>query len=307
MYANFLEKISLIRSRLKKAFSLLSPCRLCPRECKVNRKKGELGFCGMGLFPKIASDNLHFGEEPPISGSRGSGTIFFSGCSLGCVFCQNYPISHLRNGKIISFAELAERMLRLQERGAHNINLVTPTHFAPQIMASLYIAYQKGLSIPIVYNCGGYESIEMIQLWEGIIDIYMPDMKYADPSIAKKYSNAEDYPIINKKIILEMAKQVGPLQLDKYGIAVKGLLIRHLVLPQNLSGTESVLRFIAEKISPETHISLMRQYFPAYKAVELPPLNRKITEEEYEKAVSDLSRFGLENGWIQSEEMEFTV
>jgi len=305
MQEKFLEKIHKIRSRLKKAFSLLSPCRLCPRECKVNRKKGETGFCQMGLFPKIASDNLHFGEEPPISGTQGSGTIFFSGCNLGCVFCQNYPISHLGNGKIVSFAELANRMLKLQARGAHNINLVTPTHFAPQIMASLYIAYQRGLSIPIVYNCGGYESLEMVRLWEGIIDIYMPDMKYADPHIAKRYSTAEDYPIVNRKVVLEMARQVGPLQLDENGIAVKGLLIRHLVLPENFSGTEAILRFIAKKISPYTHISLMRQYFPAYKAVNLPPLNRKITEEEYQKALSALSCFGLENGWIQSDEKEF--
>lgn len=302
MQGNAFEKIALIRTRLKKAFSLLAPCRLCPRNCKVNRKKGETGFCGMGLLPKIASDNLHFGEEPPISGTQGSGTIFFSGCNLGCVFCQNYPISHLRNGKMISFGELANRMIRLQAKGAHNINLVTPTHFAPQIMASLYIAYQKGLSIPIVYNCGGYESLEMIQLWEGIIDIYMPDMKYADPNVAKRYSNAENYPLVNKKVILEMAKQVGLLQLNENGIAVKGLLIRHLVLPENLSCTEIILQFIAEKVSPDTHISLMSQYFPAYKAVNLPPLDRKISKEKYEEALSFLSHFGLENGWIQLDE-----
>ncbi len=301
MHECVVQKISLIQSRLKKAFSLLAPCRLCPRKCRVNRKKGELGFCAMDFFPKIASDNLHFGEEPPISEKNGSGTIFLSGCNLGCVFCQNYPISHLRNGKTVSFKELAECMLRLQAKAAHNINFVTPTHFAPQIMASLYIAYQKGLSIPIVYNCGGYESLEMLLLWEGIIDIYMPDMKYADLHIAKKYSGAEDYPMVNKKVILEMAKQVGLLQLDQKRIAVKGLLIQHLVLPENLSGTETILRFIAEKVSPLTHISLMSQYFPAYKAVELPPLHRKITEEEYEKALSELSRFGLGNGWIQSD------
>jgi putative pyruvate formate lyase activating enzyme len=292
-------KISLIRSRLKEAYRLLSPCRACPRHCGVDRLAGETGLCGMGFLPEVASDNLHFGEEPPVSGTRGSGTIFFSGCSLRCVFCQNFPISQLRHGKRITLPGLADMMLGLQERGAHNINLVTPSHFAPQIMAALLIAYEKGLRIPIVYNCGGYESIDMLRLWDGIIDVYMPDMKYSDPEPSRKYSDAPDYPEVNRDAILEMARQVGTLVLDDEEIAVRGLLIRHLVLPGDASGTESVLRFISERVSPLTRISLMRQYFPAHRSHDMPPMNRKVTDAEYSRARSHLVRFGLEHGWIQ--------
>jgi putative pyruvate formate lyase activating enzyme len=253
----------------------------------------------MGFLPEVSSDNLHFGEEPPISGTRGSGTIFFAGCSLRCVFCQNYPISQLLHGNRVTLPGLADMMTRLQDRGAHNINLVTPSHFAPQIMAALLIAYRKGLKIPLVYNCGGYESLEMLGLWEGIIDVYMPDMKYAEPENARTYSSAPEYPAVNRKAVHEMARQVGVLELDQEGIAVKGLLVRHLVLPENVAGTETVLRFIAERISPKTHISLMSQYFPAHRAHGLPPMDRKISPAEYGNAKSLLERFGLENGWVQ--------
>jgi len=293
-------KITLILSRLKKAYSLLSPCRACPRNCGVDRFHDETGVCGMGFLPEVSSDNLHFGEEPPISGTRGSGTIFFAGCSLRCVFCQNYPISQMRHGNRVSLPRLADMMIRLQKRGAHNINLVTPSHFAPQIMASLLIAYRRGLKIPLVYNCSGYESPEMLGLWDGIVDVYMPDMKYAEPENAKTYSSAPEYPVINRAAVLEMARQVGVLDLDAEGIALKGLLIRHLVLPENIAGTETVLRFIAERISPETHISLMSQYFPAHKAHGMPPMDRKITRSEYDAAQSLLERFGLERGWVQN-------
>jgi putative pyruvate formate lyase activating enzyme len=253
----------------------------------------------MGFLPEIASDNLHFGEEPPVSGTGGSGTIFFSGCSLRCVFCQNFPISQLRHGRRVTLPDLADRMLGLQARGAHNINLVTPSHFAPQIMAALLIAHEKGLRIPIVYNCGGYESIDMLRLWDGIIDVYMPDMKYSDPEPSRKYSDAPDYPEVNRAAILEMARQTGTLVLDDEGIVVRGLLIRHLVLPGDASGTEAVLRFISERVSPLTRISLMRQYFPAHRSHEMPPMNRKVTDAEYNRAKSHLARFGLEHGWIQ--------
>jgi putative pyruvate formate lyase activating enzyme len=265
----------------------------------VDRLKGKIGTCGMGFLPEVASDNLHFGEEPPISGTRGSGTIFLAGCSLRCVFCQNYPISQMRHGKRVTIPVLAEMMIGLQKRGAHNINFVTPSHFAPQIMGALLIAYRRGLDIPLVYNCGGYESLEMLRLWDGIVDIYMPDMKYADPEHAKTYSSAPDYPEVNRGAILEMARQAGVLELDEEGIAVKGLLIRHLVLPEQLAGTESILRFIAEKVSPKTRISLMSQYFPAHKANGMPPMDRKITRSEYATAKSHLERFGLEHGWVQ--------
>lgn len=294
------EKIRRIRSGLKKAYGLLRSCHVCPRKCGVNRLIGEMGICGMGFHPVVSSDNLHHGEEPPISGSRGSGTIFLTGCNLGCVFCQNYPISHLLHGRKITIPQLASMMLRLQKARAHNINFVTPTHFAPQIMGALLIAYKHGLEIPIVYNCGGYESLEMLRLWDGIIDIYMPDMKYSDPKMSEKYAYAPDYPEINREAIREMFRQVGNLQLDDSGIATSGLLIRHLVLPENIAGSEKILRFISEDISRNTYISFMSQYFPAHKALDMAPLDRPLTRSEYEQAKSFLEFFGLQRGWVQN-------
>lgn len=292
-------KTPIIQSRLKEAYQLLESCRVCPRQCGVNRLKGETGFCGMKFHPMVSSDNLHHGEEPPISGFKGSGTIFLTGCNLGCIFCQNYPISHLHHGIETKIPKLANMMLRLQKAGAHNINFVTPTHFVPQILGTLLIACQDGLHIPIVYNCGGYESMEALALLDGIVDIYMPDMKYSDSGMAEKYASASDYPEINRKAIQEMYRQVGDLHIDENGIATKGLLIRHLVLPENISGTNEILRFIAEEISANTYISLMSQYFPAYKASAAPPLNRRITPDEYEKAKASLENFGLYRGWVQ--------
>lgn len=292
-------RITLIKSHLRKAYSLLESCRVCPRKCGVNRLRGETGFCGVGFHPVVSSDNLHYGEEPPISGYRGSGTIFFTGCNLGCTFCQNYPISHFCHGNQVNIPQLSFMILRLQKAGAHNINFVTPTHFAPQIMGALLIAYQKGLEIPIVYNCGGYESLEMLRLWHGIIDIYMPDMKYSDPEMSMKYSSALNYPEVNRISIKEMFQQVGDLRMDEESIAQKGLLIRHLVLPEDISGTREILRFIAEEVSTDTYVSLMNQYFPAHKAPRLPPMNRRITSNEYEKAKEVLNFLGLSRGWIQ--------
>ena len=292
-------KIRLIQSRIKEAYELLKSCRVCPRQCGVNRLKGETGFCGMGLSPVVSSDNLHHGEEPPISGYKGSGTVFLTGCNLGCIFCQNYPISHFKNGNVTKIPKLANMMLGLQKAGAHNINFVTPSHFVPQIMGALLIACQNGLSIPLVYNCGGYESLEVLQLLDGIVDIYMPDMKYSDSEMAEKYSSAPDYPEVNRRAIREMYRQVGDLKMNENGIAQKGLLIRHLVLPDNISGTSDVLRFISEEISTETYISLMSQYFPAHEACTLPPINRRITSDEYKKAKASLEYFGLNRGWVQ--------
>jgi len=247
----------------------------------------------------VSSVNLHFGEEPPISGYRGSGTIFFTSCNLRCVFCQNYPISQLRHGKEVSVRDLADAMLKLQDKGAHNINFVTPTRHVHQIMDALRIAYERGLEIPLVYNTGGYDSVEMLRLLEGVVDIYMPDMKYSDPEMGRKYSGIPDYPQVNREAIKEMHRQVGDLVIDDEGIARKGLLVRHLVLPEGIAGTEDVLRFLAEEVSRDTYISLMRQYFPAYKAVNMPPLDRRITEEEYREAVELLDKYGLTRGWIQ--------
>jgi len=285
--------------RIEKLYEILKECRICPRECRVNRLKGEKGFCGCGEELIVSSFHPHFGEEPPISGYRGSGTIFFAHCNLRCVFCQNYPISHLGNGNKISVEELAEGMINLQKMGCHNINLVTPTHFIPQIVLALSKAIEKGLSIPLVYNCGGYEAVETLKLLKGLVDIYMPDIKYGGEEEGKKYSSAPDYFEIAKKAVKEMFTQVGNLQIDKEGIARKGLLIRHLILPHKLAKTRNVLKFIAEEISPYTYISLMSQYFPAYRAREFKELSRRITREEYEEALEITRELGLEEGWRQ--------
>jgi putative pyruvate formate lyase activating enzyme len=292
-------KIPIIKSRIKEAWQLIRSCQVCPRYCGINRIHDEIGYCGEGLLPSVASDNLHYGEEPPISGVQGSGTIFFTGCTMRCVYCQNYPISHLGNGKPVTIPQLAEKMLILQNRGAHNINLVTPTHFVPQILTALFIAYKEGLTLPIVYNTSGYESLKVLRLLKGIIDIYLPDMKYAHDKVAATYSDVKKYPGVNQAAILEMYKQVGHLQLDKDGVAVKGLIIRHLILPKWASGTKAILDWIGDNIGRETHISLMSQYFPAYKALKIPDLNTRIPSEMYHKAKDYMENRGFKNGWVQ--------
>ncbi len=297
--SSVISKIKIMRQRLNEVRNLAQLCKLCPRQCKVNRLDGEIGECRIVYGPIYSSANLHYGEEPPISGSRGSGTIFLTSCNLHCKYCQNFPISQLRNGIVTTPEGLAKQMLILQDYGAHNINFVTPTAQAAAIFESLLIAYENGLNIPIVYNCGGYESLEMLKLWDGIIDIYMPDIKYSDDKVAFELSQVKDYVKHNRLAIKEMYRQVGTLVLDEQGIAVRGLLVRHLVLPENLSGTFENLKFIAEEISPNTYISLMSQYFPAYLAHNDARIARKITATEYRKACETLDRFGLKNGWIQ--------
>lgn len=262
--------------------------------------KGEKGFCGLGKELMISSHQIHFGEEPPLSGDRGSGTIFFTSCTMSCVFCQNYPISQLRHGNVVTAQKLAEMMLWFKEKGVHNINLVTPAHQTPMILESLLMALEGGLDIPIAFNSGGYEKVETLKLWEGIVDIYLPDMKYSDESLAEKYSLAPGYPGINKRAVFEMQRQVGRLIMDEKGIAKKGVLIRHLILPNRIAGTEEILRFVSEKISKETYLSLMSQYFPAHKALEINELKRKIKKGEHNEALMLLDRYGLENGWIQT-------
>ncbi|MFC1569075.1 radical SAM protein [bacterium] len=292
-------KIPILKSRIKPAWNILRSCKLCPRHCGANRQKNEYGYCKEGIFPGVASDNLHYGEEPPISGVQGSGTIFFTGCTMRCVYCQNFPISHMGHGEHIHIPHLADKMLYLQNRGAHNINLVTPTHFIPQIITALYIAYKNGLTIPIVYNTSGYESIEVLQLLEGIVDIYLPDMKYWNDQIARTYSNVADYPKVNQAAILEMFRQVGYLQVDDNGIAVKGLIIRHLILPGWIPGTRSILHWIAENIGCDIHISLMDQYFPVHKAMMIPGLSQRISKKMYAAAKEHMQKLGFENGWWQ--------
>lgn len=282
-----------LRERIRSAEEILKDCTLCPRNCRVDRTAGKLGFCRTGDKPFVSSYNPHFGEERPLVGRYGSGTIFFTNCNLGCLFCQNWTISHLGEGGIVSFEELARMMITLQNLGCHNINLVTPTHQVPMILRSLEIAIDKGLNVPIVYNCGGYESIDTLRILEGIIDIYMPDFKYSDPEVAKRYSKAKDYPQIAKMAIKEMHRQVGDLIIDDRGIALRGLLVRHLVLPEGLAGTEEVVRFLVEEISPNTYTNIMAQYYPCYKAFEHPPLDRRITQEEYRKARESAIKAGL--------------
>ncbi|MFC1804761.1 radical SAM protein [Candidatus Omnitrophota bacterium] len=284
---------------IEKSTLMLESCSICPRMCGVNRLKGELGFCKTGARARVCSFMPHFGEEPPVSGSRGSGTIFFSHCNMGCVYCQNYEFSQLGEGREVGKDELAKCLLDLQAEGCHNINFVTPTHVLPQILSALKIAAAGGLKIPIVYNSGGYELAKILKLLEGIVDIYMPDMRYADPAAAKKYSLAPDYPRYNREALKTMHRQVGIAKLDNQGIIIKGVIIRHLVLPDNISGTERIMKFIAGELSRDTYISLMSQYTPYHKAEKFPQLKRRISHEEYESAKVAMARYGLHNGWVQ--------
>ncbi len=279
---------------------MLEKCRVCPRECGVNRLKNEQGFCRSGLLPQVSSYNSHHGEEPPISGCYGSGTIFLTNCNLRCVFCQNYPISQLGVGNEVTIEELAKMMLKLQKRGCHNINFVTPTHFTPQILKAIELAVENGLNIPIIWNTNGYESVETLRLLDGIISIYLPDAKYMDDQMAQRYSNAPpNYPLVNLAAIKEMWRQAGSLVVDKDGIAQKGMIVRHLVLPEGIAGTKQVLKMLAQEISPNVYVSLMSQYFPANKASSYPEINRKISHEEYDDVLNCLDEEGLHEGWIQ--------
>lgn len=288
---------------IKITHKMLESCMLCPRECKVNRLEGEVGFCKTGSLPIISSYSPHFGEETPLVGMNGSGTIFFTHCNLGCVFCQNYDVSHLGYGNETPIKELARMMLTLQKRECHNINFVTPTHIVPFILAALKEAIEGGLKIPLVYNCGGYESLEVIKRLDGIFDIYMPDFKCWDEKHASMYSNAPRYPEIAKIIIKEMHRQVGELIIDDYGIARRGLLIRHLVLPEDIAGTYDVCKWIAEELSPNTYVNIMDQYRPCHKAYSLPKINRGITALEFQRAIkwakdAGLKRLDKEGGFL---------
>ncbi len=286
-------------ARVRQAYGRLKSCDLCPHDCRVNRLAGERGICRASWRPRIASANIHRGEEPPLSGSKGSGTIFFSGCSLHCRFCQNFPISQLDNGEDQTTAGLAAKMLRLQRQGAHNLNLVTPSHYLPQLLAALWLAVPKGFRLPIVWNSSGYEKVDALTLLDGVVAVYLPDMKYAAEEPALKFSSAPGYREINRAAVTEMHRQVGELQLDEAGVAVRGLIIRHLVLPEGGAGSHVTLHWIAEHLGTETHISLMRQYFPAHEAPAAPGIQRKITDAEYAEAVAALEEAGLENGWVQ--------
>lgn len=288
-----LHKTGEMDKRIKSLYKFLENCELCPRKCKVNRIRGEKGFCGMGRDLQVSSYGPHFGEESPLVGIFGSGTIFLTGCNLLCVYCQNYEISHYKIGKSINEKILADFMLTLQKDGCHNINLVTPTHFAPQLVKSISIGSEKGLKIPIVWNCGGYENVEIIKLLDGIVDIYLPDIKYGRKDSAEKYSNASDYFERCKESVEEMYRQVGNLKVDHQGIAYEGLLVRHLVLPENQSGSKEVLDFI-RSISKDVYVNIMDQYRPLGKACFHKELDRGITAEEYGNVISYAKKIGLE-------------
>ena len=294
-----LMKIKDIKERIEKAYALLEKCVVCPRKCGVNRLKEERGFCGAGKNPKVASYSVHYGEEPPISGTKGSGTIFFSGCNLRCIYCQNFPISQMRHGKKTTIEELADMMLYLQSMGCHNINLVTPTHFVPQILEALSFAWEKGFDLSLAYNTSGYDASESLKLLDGIVDIYLPDMRYSDNGVAKKLSSVENYVEVNRKAIKQMYQQVGNLVIDGSGIAKKGLIIRHLILPDSLAGSEETFRFIREEVSEDAYVSLMGQYFPSFRSSSHVSINRKITPEEYESVVESFFKSGLSRGWMQ--------
>jgi putative pyruvate formate lyase activating enzyme len=299
-YLDLYHSGELIR-RIRAGYARLASCDLCPHACGVNRLAGEVGVCGGGRTPRIASASIHKGEEPPISGSRGSGTIFLSGCTLNCRFCQNFPISQMRNGADLSTGQLAEKMVGLQQKGAHNINFVTPSHFTPQILASLYLAIRKGFTLPIVWNTSGYERLDTLRLLDGVVDIYLPDMKYASERQALELSLAPGYPAVNRLAVAEMLRQVGQLECDADGIGTKGLIVRHLVLPQGRAGSAETLAWIAEKLGTGTHVALMSQYFPAHLAGKTPGMDRKVTPLEYEEAVEALESNELDNGWVQDE------
>ncbi|GAN34529.1 MAG: radical SAM protein [Candidatus Brocadia sp. AMX2] len=282
-----------LNERIEKARELLKECQICPRRCKVNRLENKMGVCKVGKLPKVSSYNPHFGEESPLVGTHGSGTIFITSCNLGCVFCQNYDISHLGEGYEVSFERFAQMMIELQNMGCHNINFVTPTHVVPQILEALPIAIRDGLKIPLVYNTGGYDFVETLQLLEGVFDIYMPDFKFFDNDVAAKLCKARDYPQVVMKAIKEMHRQVGDLVLNEHGIAERGLIVRHLIMPDGLAGTRKVVEFLARKISRNTYVNIMDQYHPCGLAHKYPEINRRITAEEFEIAIQIAHEEGI--------------
>jgi putative pyruvate formate lyase activating enzyme len=282
-----------LAERVEAAKALLQNCQVCPQHCGVNRLAGEMGKCRTARLAVVSSYGPHFGEEAPLTGKYGSGTIFFTNCNLKCLFCQNYNISQLGDGCEVSKEELAKMMLALQTRGCHNINLVSPTHVVPQILEALEIAINLGLRLPLVYNSGGYDSVKTLEILDGIVDIYMPDMKYSDEKTAEELSGIKNYPCVNRAALEEMHRQVGDLQTDENGIAIQGLLIRHLVLPHGLAGTKETMRFIAEEISQNSYVNVMAQYHPCYKAFQIPQLARPPLKQELLEAAELAREAGL--------------
>jgi len=285
--------------RVEAAYGMLERCTVCPRQCRAARLAGEAGACRAGLSVRVASAGPHFGEEPPLSGSRGSGTVFFSYCNLRCAFCQNYQISQDGLGTERSADELADRFVDLQEQGCHNINLVSPTPWVPQILRALLRACERGLRAPLVYNSGGYDSLETLKLLDGVVDVYLPDMKYGDDAIAERLSGVQHYVEHNRAALREMFRQVGLLKLDRWDVAQRGLIVRHLVLPNDLAHSREVFRFLADEVSDYVTVSLMAQYRPLHRAASMPELSRPITRHEYEQALDWFHASGLTGGYVQ--------
>jgi putative pyruvate formate lyase activating enzyme len=276
---------------------LLGPCTLCPRNCRVNRRRGELGLCQAGDQLMVAAAFPHFGEEPPLSGQHGSGAIFISWCNLLCQFCQSWEVNHRGEGVAVSARDLAGIMLDLQSQSCHNINFVTPTHYVPQLIAALPVAIERGFRLPLVYNCGGYESLDAIQLLDGIVDIYLPDIKFLDHGVSNRYlDGATNYPEVVRTVLKEMYRQVGDLVLDEHGIAQRGLIVRHLVMPSLTSDSEAILHFIVDELSPETYVNIMDQYRPCFQAGRSPEISRRTTPAEHRIVVEMAHRLGLHRG-----------
>ncbi len=291
-----LEQEGKLQERIDRAYTILDACRLCPRQCGVDRNSGEKGYCRTPRRVMVYSGHPHFGEEMSLVGEGGSGTIFLSNCNLRCIFCQNWPIAHQGRGDRISDAELANMMLRLQEMGCHNINFVTPTHVMPHLLNATRIACKQGLRLPLVYNTSGYERVEILEILDGIVDIYLPDLKFMDGAQSAKYSSgAADYPEVARAAILEMHRQVGHHQTDSQGHAIRGLMIRHLVMPNRVAGTRQFTRWVAEAVSPQTYVNIMAQYHVAYKAADYDEIGRGITAEEFLEAMDWAEEAGLTN------------
>lgn len=302
-YLNLLASGELQR-RADAAWEVLASCTICPQNCKVNRLAGKRAVCRSATEMIVGSWNVHRREEPPISGTRGAGTIFFGNCQARCTYCQNFWLSQEGKGKQVTPEQLAHMMLLLQKRQVHNLDFVTPTHYVPQILQALVIAAEKGLRLPIVYNCAGYENLETLKLLDGVVDIYLPDAKYADDKHALRTSKMPHYVESNHATLKEMYRQVGPLRLDDDGIGVRGLLIRHLVMPNQIAGTRAVLQWIADELGIDTPVSVMDQYFPAWKAHNDPTLNRRLYWSEYREAVDAMEAAGLVDGFLQEDLME---
>jgi putative pyruvate formate lyase activating enzyme len=281
-----------LEARVEAAYARLSACDLCPRRCGADRRSGQVGLCKGGLLPRVSSFGPHFGEEAPLVGRNGSGTVFLTGCNLQCLFCQNYDISHCLEGREVSPEVMASMMHNLAGLGCHNLNFVTPTHFVPQIMHAILLAAGEGLSVPVVYNCGGYESLETLCLLEGAMDIYMPDFKFWSEASSRRYLDAPDYPERARAAIREMHRQVGDLVI-RNGVARHGLLVRHLVMPGGLAESEAIFKFLAEEVSPDTFVNVMDQYRPCYRADEFPEIARRLKSEEMAEALRLAARAGL--------------